>query len=215
VTKPVIVIGGGGHARVVMDALRLSGVSVLGICDPALPRGSAGPFGIAVLGDDAAVAAYAPAQVDLVNGVGSTQSTEARRQVFETFSRRGYRFAAVVHPAAIVAGDVTLDEGAQIMAGAIIQSGTAVGRDVIVNTGARIDHDCRIGDHVHIAPGATLSGGVVVGAGTHIGVAAAVIQSVTLGHNCLIGAGTVVTRDVADDTRLVTPASRTLPERAG
>lgn len=214
-TKPVIVIGGGGHARVVMDALRLRGVSMLGICDPALPRGSAGPFGVAVLGDDEAVAAYAPAQVDLVNGVGSTQSTQARRQVFETFSGRGYRFAAVVHPAAIVAADVTLDEGAQIMAGAIIQSGTAVGRDVIVNTGARIDHDCRIGDHVHVAPGATLSGGVVVGAGTHVGVAAAVIQSVTLGRNCLIGAGTVVTRDVADDTRLVTPASRTLPERAG
>lgn len=214
-SKPVIVIGGGGHARVVMDALRLRGVSMLGICDPALPRGSAGPFGVAVLGDDEAVAAYAPAQVDLVNGVGSTQSTQARRQLFETFSARGYRFAEVVHPAAIVAGDVTLDEGAQIMAGAIIQSGTAVGRDVIVNTGARIDHDCRIGDHVHIAPGATLSGGVVVGAGTHVGVAAAVIQSVTLGRNCLIGAGTVVTRDVADDTRLVTPASRTLPERAG
>jgi sugar O-acyltransferase (sialic acid O-acetyltransferase NeuD family) len=214
-TKPVIVIGGGGHARVVMDALRLKGISMLGICDPALPRGSAGPFGIAVLGDDEAVAAYAPAQADLVNGVGSIESTQARRRVFETFSRRGYRFAAVVHPAAIVAGDVTLDEGAQIMAGAIIQSGTAVGRDAIVNTGARIDHDCRIGDHVHIAPGATLSGSVSVGEGTHIGVAAAVIQSVRIGRNCLIGAGTVVTRDVADDTRLVTPASRTLPERAG
>lgn len=214
-TKPVIVIGGGGHARVVMDALRLKGISMLGICDPALPQGSAGPFGIAVLGDDEAVAAYAPAQADLVNGVGSIESTQARRRVFETFSRRGYRFAAVVHPSAIVAGDVTLDEGAQIMAGAIIQSGTAVGRDAIVNTGARIDHDCRIGDHVHIAPGATLSGSVSVGVGTHIGVAAAVIQSIRIGRNCLIGAGTVVTRDVADETRLVTPASRTLPERAG
>jgi len=213
-TKPVIVIGGGGHARVVMDALRLRGVSMLGICDPALPRGSTGPFGVAVLGDDEAVAAYAPSQVDLVNGVGSTQSTQARRQVFETFGKRGYRFAAVVHPSAIVAGDVTLDEGAQIMAGAIIQSGTAVGRDAIVNTGARIDHDCRIGDHVHVAPGATLSGSITIGPGTHIGVAAAVIQGVKIGRDCLIGAGTVVTRDVADGTRLVTPASRTLPERA-
>ena len=104
---------------------------------------------------------------------------------------------------------------AQIMAGAIIQSGTALGRDAIINTCARVDHDCRIGDHVHVAPGATLSGGVVIGAGSHIGVAAAVIQSVSIGRNCLIGAGTVVLRDVPDETRLVTPASRTLPERAG
>ncbi len=214
-TKPVIVIGGGGHARVVMDALRLRGVSMLGICDPALPPGTSGPFGVPVLGDDEAVAAFDPAQVDLVNGVGSIQSTQARRRVFEAFNRRGYRFAAVAHPSAIVAQDVTLDEGAQVMAGVIIQSGTAVGRNAIINTGARVDHDCRIGDHVHIAPGATLSGGVIVGEGTHVGVAAAVIQSVRLGRNCLIGAGTVVTRDVPDDTRLVTPASRTLPERAG
>lgn len=213
--KPVLVIGGGGHARVVMDALRLRGISMLGICDPALPRGSAGPFGVTVLGGDDAVTAFAPDQVDLVNGVGSAQSTQARRLVFESFAKAGYRFAAVVHPSAIVAADVTLDEGAQIMAGAIIQSGTAVGRDAIVNTGARVDHDCRIGDHVHVAPGATLSGGVAVGAGSHIGVAAAVIQSVAIGRNCLIGAGTVVLRDVPDDTRLVTPASRTLPERAG
>lgn len=212
-TKPVIVIGGGGHARVVMDALRLRGVSMLGICDPALPRGGTGPFGVAVLGDDAAIAAYPPVQVDLVNGIGSSQSTQSRRQIFDIFSARGYRFAGVVHPAAIVADDVTLDEGAQIMAGAILQSGTAVGRDVIINTGARVDHDCRIGDHVHIAPGATLSGRVMVGAGTHVGVAAAVIQAVTIGRNCLIGAGTVVLRDLADGTRLVTPASRTLPER--
>ena len=211
-TKPVIVIGG-GHARVVVDALRLCGISMLGICDPALPRGSEGPFGIAVLGDDKAVAAYAPEQVDLVNGVGSIESTQARRQVFETFRQRGYQFAAVVHPSAVIANDVTLGEGAQIMAGAIIQSGTTVGSDSIVNTGARIDHDCRVGNHVHIAPGATLSGGVVVGDGTHIGVAAAVIQSIKLGRNCLIGAGAVVTRDVADDTRLVTPTSRTLPGR--
>jgi sugar O-acyltransferase (sialic acid O-acetyltransferase NeuD family) len=213
VSKPVLVIGGGGHGRVVLDTLHLCGVAVRGICDPALPCGDLGPFGVRVLGNDEAVAGFDPKEVDLVNGVGSIESTVARRQVFETFSTRGYRFAVVVHPSAIVAADVALAEGAQVMAGAIIQPGTTIGRNAIINTGARIDHDCRIADHVHIAPGATLSGGVMVGEGTHIGVAAAVIQSVKLGRNCMIGAGAVVTRDVPDQTRLVTPTSRSLPER--
>lgn len=212
-TKSVIVIGGGGHARVVMDVLHLRAIPVIGICDPALVRGSVGPYGFPVLGDDEAVASYSPAQVELANGVGSTQSTQMRRQVYETFSARGYRFVEIVHPSAIIAGDVKLGEGAQIMAGAILQTGTAVECNAIVNTGARVDHDCHIGDHVHIAPGVTLSGAVFVGEGSHIGVAAAIIQSVKLGRNCLIGAGTVVTRNVPDDTRLVTPASRTLPEQ--
>ena len=212
-SKPVIVIGGGGHARVVMETLLRNHVSIIGICDPALAPSSTGPFGVPILGDDTALDSHGPSKIELVNGVGSTQSTRSRRQVFDTLGHRGYRFATVVHPSVIMADDVVLEEGAQVMAGAVVQTGVVIGRNAIVNTGARIDHDCRVGDHVHVAPGATLSGGVCIGAGTHIGAAAVIIQSVTVGENCLIGAGTVVLRDLPNDTRIITPVNRTLVDR--
>lgn len=212
-SRPIIVVGGGGHAHVVIDALIRGGVAVIGICDPALSKGTLGPLGVLVLGDDSALSGYSPSNVDLVNGVGSTASTDARRHVFETFGGRGYRFVSVVHPSAVIAHDVKIEEGSQLMAGVIVQTGTAIGRNTIVNTGSCIDHDCRLGDHVHVAPGVTLSGGVVVGSNTHIGIGASIIQSVIIGDHCLIGAGAVVLTNVEDGCRIVTPANRTLIER--
>ena len=213
-SRPVIIVGGGGHAHVIIDALTRGGISVIGICDPALSKGSLGPLGVLVLGNDSALSGYPPSDVDLVNGVGSTSSTDSHRQVFEVFSRRGYRFVSVVHPSAIIARDVRVEEGGQLMAGVVVQAGTVIGRNTIVNTGSCIDHNCRLGDHVHVAPGVTLSGGVTVGSNTHIGVGASIIQSVIIGEHCLIGAGTVVLTNVDDGCRIVTPPSRTLIERA-
>lgn len=84
------------------------------------------------------------------------------------------------------------------MAGAVIQPDVTIGANVLINTRASVDHDCRIGDHAHLAPGTTLCGGVCVGHTTHIGAGATVIQGVQIGNRCLIGAGSLVLRDVAD-----------------
>lgn len=208
-SRPIIVVGGGGHARVVIDALRMLGREIVGISDPALQVGAGGPFGIEILGGDEAVEAYAADRVDLVNGVGSTNDTTQRRAVFERFSALGYRFAAVIHPSAIVARDVEFGDGAQLMAGSVVQTGSTIGRNAIVNTRASIDHDCRIHDHVHVAPGAVLSGGVTVGESSHVGIGAAVIQGVTIGQRCLIGAGAVALKNLPDDAVLITPSNRT------
>lgn len=200
--SPVIVIGGGGHAKVLIDALLLQDLEVAGISDPTLTAGQAGPRGVSVLGDDEAVRRFSPDGVQLVNGVGSTGSTARRREIFERFVSAGYRFTSVIHPSAVIAEDVILGHGVQIMAGAVIQTGTTIGDDTIVNTRASVDHDCRVGDHVHLAPGATLSGGVSVGARTHVGVGAIIIQSISIGPDSLIGAGAVVVEDVPEGTRL-------------
>lgn len=194
---PVIVIGGGGHAKVLIEALRRSGIEVLGLTDPD-PKGAARRIpGVPVLGDDGALAAHPPGTVELVNGVGSTGDTGPRRAVFERWRERGYGFATVVHPSAVVAPDAALAEGAQVMAGAVIQPGVSVGADAIVNTGAVVDHDCAIGEHAHIAPGAVLSGGVTVGAGAHVGTGAAVVQGVEIGAGAVVAAGAAVVGPVA------------------
>ncbi len=203
---PVIVIGGGGHAAVVVDTLLLAGFEVVGLCDPKLEPGTAGPSGITVLGGDDALDRQSPDTMLLANGVGSTRSTEVRRGLFERFKRAGFRFATFVHPSAVVAKDVALGEGVQVMAGAVVQPGTALGRNTIVNTRASVDHHCVIGDHAHIAPGAILSGGVRVGEGSQIGTGASIVQGIQIGRDALVCAGAVVTRNVADGEKVVAPA---------
>ena len=199
--KPVIIIGAGGHARVLLDSLRLQKVKVLGALDKR--SGQEVIEGLSILGDDSAIVKYSPDEVELVNGLGSVGDTSLRRGIFEKFKNMGYHFRSVIHPAAIVAEDCILEEGVQVMAGAVINTGSQIAADSIVNTGAVIDHECRIGRHVHIAPGVTISGGVQVGDGSHIGTGATVIQCVTIGERALVGAGAVVIGDVASGNKVV------------
>lgn len=190
----MIVIGGGGHAKVLVSTLLLCRVSVLGFVE--LNPTFSPLLGISYLGSDAAVLQHAPGAVRLVNAVGSTASTITRRAIYDRFIHEGYCFATVIHPWAIVAPEVQIEDGVQIMAGAILQPGTVVGANAIVNTGAIIDHDCVVGAHAHIAPGAVLSGGVRVDSGAHVGTGACIIQGVSIGAASVVGAGAVVIKDV-------------------
>jgi len=197
VSLPHILLAGGGHARVVLEALRAQGASVLGVTERD-PAGFAGLPGLECLGDDQAILSRSPDSVLLVNGLGSVDSTRSRRKLFEDFKARGYRFATLVHPSAVVSDSATLGEGAQIMAGAVVQAGAMVGDNVIVNTRACVDHDCRIGAHVHLAPGTVLSGNVTIDDGAHLGTGSVVIQGIHIGEDALVAAGAVVLRDVRD-----------------
>jgi hypothetical protein len=128
----VVVIGGGGHARVLLDALSSMGVRVAGVVAPSIAPGLRAPL----LGDDSWLLEQDAGKVLLVNALGSTSNTAARAAVFDRFRSAGFRFATVVHRAAIVAADATLGEGAQVMAGAIVQPGVVLAENVLVNTGA-------------------------------------------------------------------------------
>lgn len=198
---PVIVLGAGGHAKVLIDMLRLRGHEILGIADADASKLGATHAGCRVIGGDDAVLQHDPGRIRLVNGVGSTGQPQARRRLFDEFRRRGYVFESVTHPSAVIAGDAVLEEGAQVMAGAVIQPGSRIGANAIVNTAASVDHDCTVGAHVHLAPGAVLSGNVRVGEGTHIGTGACVIQGIAIGENCVIGAGAVVLEDISAGMR--------------
>lgn len=192
----LVIVGAGGHGKVLADALMAGGKVVTGFVDtdPTLHGGHV--FGIRVLGgDDALEAGW-----HLVNGIGSVGSTQARRRIDRLFAGRGFQFQTVVHPGAILAREVFLGEGCQILAGAVLQPDVVLGRAVIVNTKASVDHDCHLADFVHVAPGATLSGGVQVGEGSHIGTGAVVIEGIRIGAGCVVAAGAVVVEDVPDGT---------------
>lgn len=208
---PVIVIGGGGHAKVLVSTLLLCGREILGFVDlvPTAPP----LLGVSCLGGDSAVSHHSPDEVMLMNGIGSTGSSGKRRDAYERFTRDGYRFAAVVHPSAIIASDVEVEDGAQIMAGAVVQTGSRIGRNAIVNTGARVDHDCVVDSHAHVAPAATMCGSVHLGVGAHLGAGATVIQGIRIGDGSVVGAGALVIRDVPDGAKVVGVPAVSISER--
>ncbi|MHC8387659.1 acetyltransferase [Pseudomonas sp. MDT2-39-1] len=195
---PLVIIGAGGHAKVLLSLAQALGLTIHGVCAPELREQGASKWrGYKVLGGDEALEMLDPSAVGLVNGIGQLVGSVGRRKAYERFAAKGFRFPALIHPAAWVDPSVTLYDGSQIMAGAIIQADTVIGANSIVNTRASIDHDCRIGSHVHIAPGATLCGNVLVGERAFIACNAAVIQGINVGDDAVVGAGAVLVRDLA------------------
>lgn len=196
----IILIGAGGHARVIAAALAAGGQPVAGCIAKTPPAVPPWPAEIVYLGDDTVLDLVAPYEICLANGVGSVKSTALRRALFASAKAKEFGFVTIVHPSAFVAEGATLGEGAQIMAGAIVQTGSVIGPNAIINTGAIIDHDSHVGAHCHIATGAMLSGGVHVQEGAHIGTGASIIQGVRVGANAVVAAGATVIADVADGT---------------
>ncbi|MBT7706922.1 hypothetical protein HN747_05770, partial [archaeon] len=158
----IVIIGGGGHARVTAGALQEAGVNILGYTEIKTDQRSTNMLGVPCMGDDSSLEAIDPASVQLVLGVGGAVKPDIRAKLFNTWKKRGYAFSTVVHPSAFVDMSVKLGEGAQIMAGAVLQPGSNIEKNVLINTRAVIDHDCRIAAHTHIAPGAVLCGQVDV-----------------------------------------------------
>jgi sugar O-acyltransferase (sialic acid O-acetyltransferase NeuD family) len=212
-SQAVLIIGAGGHAAVIADALMACGIEVVGFTDIDPRRHGASHCGLPVLGNDEAVlSGYRPENILLANGIGGIRSTEPRSAVQMKFQQRGWRFAAVRHPSAIVSPRAKICDGTQLLAGSIVQVGAEIGPGSIVNTGAVIEHDCELGGFVHAAPRALLCGDVKVGFGSHIGAGAVVRQGVRLGPNTLIGAGAVVVKDFVGNGMLVgTPARMVEP----
>jgi UDP-perosamine 4-acetyltransferase len=197
VSTPLVLLGGGGHAKVLIELLHSLGEPLLGLVDPNVALGES-VLEVASLGDDSVLALYKPFDIELVNGLGSLPFDQRlRQQLFNQFTALGFHFKTLQHPSALVSPSVQLAMGVQIMARAMIQTASRIGENSIINSGAIIEHDCVIGAQVHIAPGAVLSGGVQVEDGVHIGTGAVVIQGIHIGAGSIIGAGSVITRDVA------------------
>lgn len=199
-TRDLLVVGAGGHAKVVIDAARRSGCwNVLGLLDDEPTWWGRSVLGVQVLGP---VSEFAALRNDawVVVAIGSNAT---RSRIQGLLAQSGVPFATVVHPASVIADSAILGAGCVVMAGAVINPDAVLGEGVILNTAATIDHDCRIGSFAHIAPGAHLCGGVQVGELALMGVGASVLPGGGIGAAATVGAGAVVVRKVRDGATVV------------
>lgn len=195
---PVILQGGGDHARVVLDCLQEEGKSVVAIFDP---KYSGELFGVPQLGK------YDPGfrpEAKLVVAIGDNK---IRKKVAEDSN---HPFTKAIHPSAVISSHSFVGEGSMILHRAVVQAKAAIQNHVIVNTGAQVDHDCQVADYVHLAPGVILCGTVSVGEGTFIGAGAVVIPGIKIGKWSIIGAGSTVIRDVPDYSLVVGNPARVI-----
>ncbi len=187
--KNVYVLGAGGHAKVVIAALRAARYNIVQVLDDDAGRSGREILGIPISGPLSIIEEKKACPA--VIAIGDNQT---RRKIAARFSNADW--VTILHPTAIIDPTATICPGVVVFAGAVIQPDAKIGAHAIINTGATIDHDCRIGDYVHIAPGCHLCGNVIVGEGVLLGVGSVVIPGINIGARTTIGAGSVVVHDL-------------------
>ena len=203
---PVWVIGNGGHAKVVIDAIISQGqYEINGILSDAPETPPTVPD----------VPHEGPITKDLVDRLGirhaviAIGSNTVRARIADLLDEL-VDFVPVIHPSATIASTVSIGNGVVVCAGSVVQPSVILGKHCIVNTGATIDHDCHISPFAHIAPGVHLAGDVSIGRGTLLGIGAVVIPGVTIGASVVVGAGSVVIRDLEPGCRVAGVPARML-----
>ena len=191
-----IVLGAGGHAKVVISSLQALESVVDTVLDDDPAKKGSQLLGVPVQGPICNLSDESSVKSIIAIGENSIRETIAARF-------KQLHWITVVHPKAYVHSSVKLGPGTVVFAGAVIQPDSKIGAHVIINTGATVDHDSVIGDFAHIAPGATIAGGVVVGQRAFLGTGATVIPGVRIGQGAIVGAGGVVVKDVPDNVTVI------------
>ena len=196
--KDILIIGGGGHAKVIASVLRKhSDWNPIGYTDV----NDFGPLlGLPYLGTDQVITNLKnekKLQFGVI-GIGQLKKYDARKRIIQSVENYGLTLPPILSENAIINENANIGSGTVVMDGVIIQPGVRVGKYSIVNTGTTIDHDCEIGDFVHIAPGVNISGDVVIGNCVLVGVGASLIQGVKIVSEVIIGAGAVVTGNIGE-----------------
>ena len=177
----ILLLGAGGHAKVVIAALRSAGEAPAACLDADHALWGKTIEGVKIEGGDELLARYPKERAALALGVGMPRLGGGRRALFESLRAKGYGFAPVQAASAVVAPSAVLGTGAQVLTRAVVHPGTVIGDNAIVNTAAVVEHDCEVGAHAHVAPGAGVCGGGRIGAESFIGAGAVVLPGVKVG----------------------------------
>lgn len=207
----LVVLGAGGHARVVIEILEeLGGWDIVGCLAPEPMVREV--LGYPVLGGDDRLAELIQAGVR--SAIVAVGDNRLRRKIAQRALELGVELVTAVSPSAKVSSRATLGEGVVVAPGAVINTGARLGDGVIVNTGATVDHGCQVGPYAHIAPGCHLAGDVLVGEGSLLGIGACVLPRIRIGSWAVVGAGAVVHRDVPEASTVVGVPARLLSRKA-
>jgi sugar O-acyltransferase (sialic acid O-acetyltransferase NeuD family) len=205
----IVVVGGGGHAKVVVSILRkLDRHCILGYTDP---RDNGKLLGAPYLGNDSDLAAlvFRSKQLNAVLALGQVGLGKLRYELWLRLQSPILSFPLIASPDAVINEGVSGGEGAVVMDGAVINSGATIGRGAIVNTNSTIEHDVVLDEWVHVAPGATICGGVTIGRYSMVGAGATVIEGKKIVAGCIVGAGATVVSHLTESGIYVgSPARR-------
>lgn len=208
--EPTIVLGAGGHAKVIIEILRESAAYQPIGCLGQMPENCHDLLGVPILGNDD--------QLDVIRARGiqyafvAIGDNRVRQMLIERVRRAGFRLAQAISPRATISPSAQLGDGVAIMPGAHVGTETRLGEGVIVNTRAVVDHDGLLGSCVHIGPAAALAGCVHVGEQAFIATGSSVIPHRRIGARTIVGAGSVVVRDLPSD--VVAYGSPARPQRS-
>lgn len=188
--RRLLVIGAGGHAKVVIDVARAAGWNPTACLDPGADESC---LGVPVLGDDdMAGALFAEGLRFAVIAIGSNA---LRHRLFERLGRIGYGLPPIVHPTAVISVSARIGDGTVVMPNAVINPDAVIGQAAIINTGVIVEHDCWVGDSAHLAPRSVLAGNVRIGARVLFGVGSVARPACKIGADTIVGAGSVVVSD--------------------
>lgn len=200
--KKIILVGGGGHCRAVIDVIEAEGrFQVMGIVQPKAD-GTEPVIGYPFLGEDADLPSLLADIPRTMITVGQIKTAAVRRRLYALLKDLKVEIPVVISPTAYCSRHAQVAEGTIIMHGAVVNVAAQVGVNCIINSLALVEHDSRVGAHCHLATGCRVNGGAVIGDGSFIGSGAVVREGVKVGPDSLVGAGCVVTRDLAPGTLL-------------
>lgn len=197
--KDIVVIGAGGHCRVLLSILKYHAeFNVAGIVDR-----DAAAKGEEISGS---VIKYSMEELEEIyqNGIRHAAiaigNNKERKEIFLKLLDMGFKIPSLIHPGAVIEEDAIVGEGSVICLGALIGTKVNIGRNCIVYTGSILDHEVVLEDHSYISPGCSIAGRVMLGESSFIGLGSTIIENITIGKNAVVGAGSVVIREVPENT---------------
>lgn len=183
-----ILIGAGGHSKVLNDILTLNDEFIDYVCDRKISTVYTNFEKI----EEEEIKKFDKNSVSIINGIGMLPGQNKRIEIYKKFTSIGFTFETLIHKNSIISESAIISDGVQVLAGAIIGPNSFVGSNSIVNTKASIDHDCNIGSSVHIAPGAIICGDVEIGDNTFVGAGSIIVNGSKINSNSIIKAGELV-----------------------
>ena len=202
----VVLLGAGGHCKVVIDHLQLSGAKVVGILDDDPKAAGREILGCRVIGP---IEQLAELKNEAEFAVIAVTDPAIRMKFAEICRDIGFEVTGFIHPTAVISTSATITPTAQICAGAIINPEADIKDHVVINTRTVVEHDCQVGSYCHIAPSVSLMGNVQVGALTLIGASSVVIPNLRIGSKVIVGAGAIIVKNIEDNSKYVSiPAKK-------
>ena len=205
--RTILVIGAGGHARVVVDVAKSAGFEVCGIIDINFLSQKESIINTPVIGGMNTLKDYDPESIGVAIALGKS---ELRSEYFIKILNSKFKIISIISPTAIISKYVKMGKGVFVNAGAIISAEAIIGNNTIINSGAIVEHEVKIGKDSHVGPGVKIGGRTTIGDNTFIGLGATIIDNIKIGNCVTIGAGSVIINDIDPNTTIVGIPGRTV-----